>query len=209
MTDGHELTENRPISTLRNQSISLVWLGATTPPPLVPKKYCWSCIPKSTAKKIAMVVYLIFFDNLAYSSALCWPKPIYDLPFKTFILHVHWWKFRNNDLNEECVSFLVLSVQVLVKALHIRPDPNLTAEECCLRISLQPLRLNVDQVCDNMDSNLQEKSYKSKHTKTSVLSFTSWDPGSNLALDQSLACGLCSYLNSPIWGFLSTSTCNT
>ncbi|XP_071797968.1 autophagy-related protein 2 homolog A-like isoform X2 [Asterias amurensis] len=34
---------------------------------------------------------------------------------------------------------------VLVKALHIRPDPNLTAEECCLRISLQPLRLNVDQ----------------------------------------------------------------
>ncbi|XP_022099406.1 autophagy-related protein 2 homolog B-like isoform X2 [Acanthaster planci] len=34
---------------------------------------------------------------------------------------------------------------VLVKALHIRPDPNLAAEECCLRISLQPLRLNVDQ----------------------------------------------------------------
>ncbi|XP_038074084.1 autophagy-related protein 2 homolog A-like [Patiria miniata] len=34
---------------------------------------------------------------------------------------------------------------VLVKALHIRPDPDLAAEECCLRISLQPLRLNIDQ----------------------------------------------------------------
>ncbi|ELU17929.1 hypothetical protein CAPTEDRAFT_154368 [Capitella teleta] len=34
---------------------------------------------------------------------------------------------------------------VLVKALHVRPDPQLTTQECSLRVSLQPLRLNIDQ----------------------------------------------------------------
>lgn len=34
---------------------------------------------------------------------------------------------------------------VVIKATHIRPDPKLSAQECILRISLLPLRLNVDQ----------------------------------------------------------------
>ncbi|XP_066279882.1 autophagy-related protein 2 homolog B-like isoform X2 [Branchiostoma lanceolatum] len=34
---------------------------------------------------------------------------------------------------------------VMIKALHIRPDPHLKAQECCLRVSLLPLRLNIDQ----------------------------------------------------------------
>lgn len=34
---------------------------------------------------------------------------------------------------------------VVIKALHLRPDPSLIAQECCLRISLLPLRLNIDQ----------------------------------------------------------------
>ncbi|EDO33743.1 predicted protein, partial [Nematostella vectensis] len=34
---------------------------------------------------------------------------------------------------------------VVVKMLYIRPDPQLKAQECCMRVSLQPLRLNVDQ----------------------------------------------------------------
>ncbi|KAI8514937.1 Autophagy protein [Branchiostoma belcheri] len=34
---------------------------------------------------------------------------------------------------------------VMIKALHIRPDPQLKAQECCLRVSLLPLRLNIDQ----------------------------------------------------------------
>ncbi|XP_033110504.1 autophagy-related protein 2 homolog A-like [Anneissia japonica] len=34
---------------------------------------------------------------------------------------------------------------VLIKAVHLHPDPDLSAEECCLKISIQPLRLNVDQ----------------------------------------------------------------
>lgn len=32
-----------------------------------------------------------------------------------------------------------------MKALHIRPDPKLSAQECCLKLSVLPLRLNIDQ----------------------------------------------------------------
>lgn len=34
---------------------------------------------------------------------------------------------------------------VVIKALHLRPDPNLSAQECSLRVSLLPVRLNIDQ----------------------------------------------------------------
>lgn len=34
---------------------------------------------------------------------------------------------------------------VVVKALHLRPEPALKTQECCLRISLLPIRLNIDQ----------------------------------------------------------------
>lgn len=34
---------------------------------------------------------------------------------------------------------------VVVNALHIRPDPPLPSQECCLRVALSPLRLNIDQ----------------------------------------------------------------
>ncbi|KAK4884514.1 hypothetical protein RN001_000785 [Aquatica leii] len=34
---------------------------------------------------------------------------------------------------------------IVVKAIHIRPDPKLKTQECCLKISLLPLRLNIDQ----------------------------------------------------------------
>lgn len=34
---------------------------------------------------------------------------------------------------------------VMIKALHIRPDPKLPTQECCLKISMLPLRLNIDQ----------------------------------------------------------------
>lgn len=32
-----------------------------------------------------------------------------------------------------------------MKAVHVRPDPKLIAQECCLKLSLLPLRLNIDQ----------------------------------------------------------------
>ncbi|CAG9863843.1 unnamed protein product [Phyllotreta striolata] len=34
---------------------------------------------------------------------------------------------------------------IVIKALHIRPDIKLPTQECCLKISLLPLRLNIDQ----------------------------------------------------------------
>lgn len=34
---------------------------------------------------------------------------------------------------------------IVIKALHLRPNPQLPAQECCLRISMLPLRLNIDQ----------------------------------------------------------------
>ncbi len=35
---------------------------------------------------------------------------------------------------------------VVVKAAHLRPDPQLSSiEECCLKISILPIRLNIDQ----------------------------------------------------------------
>lgn len=34
---------------------------------------------------------------------------------------------------------------VVIKALHLRPNPVLPAQECCLRISILPIRLNIDQ----------------------------------------------------------------
>ncbi|CAH2045147.1 unnamed protein product, partial [Iphiclides podalirius] len=34
---------------------------------------------------------------------------------------------------------------LVVKAVHLRPDPSLSAQECCLKVSLLPLRFNLDQ----------------------------------------------------------------
>lgn len=34
---------------------------------------------------------------------------------------------------------------LVLKALHMRPDPKLAAQECCLKVSLLPIRLNIDQ----------------------------------------------------------------
>lgn len=34
---------------------------------------------------------------------------------------------------------------IVIKATHVRPDPKLIAQECILRVSILPLRLNVDQ----------------------------------------------------------------
>lgn len=41
---------------------------------------------------------------------------------------------------------LTLCLQLKIKALHVAPVTNLGGPECCLRVSLLPLRLNVDQV---------------------------------------------------------------
>lgn len=39
----------------------------------------------------------------------------------------------------------LLPMQLIVKAVHLRPDPALSAQECCLKVSLLPLWFNLDQ----------------------------------------------------------------
>ncbi|CAG2055349.1 unnamed protein product [Timema podura] len=39
----------------------------------------------------------------------------------------------------------MLHSKIVVKAVHVRPDPKLKVQECCLKVSLLPLRLNIDQ----------------------------------------------------------------
>lgn len=36
-------------------------------------------------------------------------------------------------------------LQLIVKAVHLRADAALPAQECCLKVSLLPLRFNLDQ----------------------------------------------------------------
>lgn len=36
-------------------------------------------------------------------------------------------------------------MQVTIKSVIMRSDPKLNAQECCLKVSLLPLRLNIDQ----------------------------------------------------------------
>jgi len=33
----------------------------------------------------------------------------------------------------------------VIKAAHLRPDPQLNIEECCIKISVLPIKLNIDQ----------------------------------------------------------------
>lgn len=35
--------------------------------------------------------------------------------------------------------------QLIIKAVHMRPEPALSAQECCLKVSLLPLWFNLDQ----------------------------------------------------------------
>lgn len=36
-------------------------------------------------------------------------------------------------------------LQIRIVAVHVRPDPKLTVQECSLKVTLLPLRLNIDQ----------------------------------------------------------------
>jgi hypothetical protein len=41
--------------------------------------------------------------------------------------------------------FFFSEFQIRIVAVHVRPDPKLTVQECCLKVTLLPLRLNIDQ----------------------------------------------------------------
>lgn len=42
-------------------------------------------------------------------------------------------------------TFFIIFLKIVIKANHIRPDPKLNTQECCLKVSILPLRFNIDQ----------------------------------------------------------------
>ena len=72
------------------------------------------------------------------------------------VLHVHEIEVRDRLASSSINKFLYQysseskprqshANMFAMKAIHLRPDPKLAAQECCLKLSLLPLRLNVDQ----------------------------------------------------------------
>ncbi|XP_020613758.1 autophagy-related protein 2 homolog A-like [Orbicella faveolata] len=69
---------------------------------------------------------------------------VQDIEIRDRLAHSQINKFLYQYTSEACPKQSHANM-VLLKMLYIRPDPGLTAQECNLRVSIQPLRLNVDQ----------------------------------------------------------------
>lgn len=81
--------------------------------------------------------------------------PLHTKQASRQVLLVHEFEIRDklavSDINKflyNSTAFGPLRSQrhmLMIEAVHIRPDCPLPAQECCLRVSLSPLRLNIDQ----------------------------------------------------------------
>lgn len=69
---------------------------------------------------------------------------VQDVEIRDRLAHSQINKFLYQYTSEACPKQSHANM-ILLKMLHIRPDPGLKAQECNLRVSIQPLRLNVDQ----------------------------------------------------------------
>nr|CAD7409150.1 unnamed protein product [Timema cristinae] len=65
------------------------------------------------------------------------------VPFSTSSTHPRQYHKRLVSSTPNCIKPMLLPI--VVKAVHVRPDPKLKVQECCLKVSLLPLRLNIDQ----------------------------------------------------------------
>uniref|UniRef100_A0A182N5K0 Autophagy-related protein 2 n=1 Tax=Anopheles dirus TaxID=7168 RepID=A0A182N5K0_9DIPT len=80
---------------------------------------------KEASRQVLLINELEIVDGLAVSN------------IKKFLYHP---KLPSRPTSKQSTNHMVV-----IKALHMRPNPALTAQECCLRVSLLPIRLNIDQ----------------------------------------------------------------
>lgn len=109
-----------------------------------------------------------------------------DLEIRDRLLISHLNKFLYHPVNGPCSKKGPKHV-IEIEAIHLRPDQHLTSQECCLRISILELRLNIDQdsllflikffndISDNSNSsdNLTSTSSKLTTSTTTITSGTS------------------------------------
>ncbi|XP_052865344.1 autophagy-related protein 2 homolog A [Anopheles cruzii] len=81
---------------------------------------------KEASRQVLLINELEIVDGLAVSS------------IKKFLYHP---KLPSRPQSKQSSNHHM----VVIKALHVRPNPVLPAQECCLRVSVLPIRLNIDQ----------------------------------------------------------------
>uniref|UniRef100_A0A182K4W6 Autophagy-related protein 2 n=1 Tax=Anopheles christyi TaxID=43041 RepID=A0A182K4W6_9DIPT len=80
---------------------------------------------KEASRQVLLINELEIVDGLAVSN------------IKKFLYHP---KLPSRPTSKQSTNHMVV-----IKALHMRPNPALPAQECCLRVSVLPIRLNIDQ----------------------------------------------------------------
>ncbi|KAG9481125.1 hypothetical protein GDO78_010398 [Eleutherodactylus coqui] len=73
---------------------------------------------------------------------------------------------RNQDLLME-----IQLTKLTVKALHVRPESSHSPQECCLRVTLMPLRLNIDQRPPGSDVTCTLPKHLNPQERIPVISF--------------------------------------
>uniref|UniRef100_A0A182PNM0 Autophagy-related protein 2 n=1 Tax=Anopheles epiroticus TaxID=199890 RepID=A0A182PNM0_9DIPT len=80
---------------------------------------------KEASRQVLLINELEIVDGLAVSN------------IKKFLYHP---KLPSRPTSKQSTNHMVV-----IKALHMRPNPVLPTQECCLRVSVLPIRLNIDQ----------------------------------------------------------------
>ncbi|KAH0521061.1 Autophagy-related protein 2-like protein B [Microtus ochrogaster] len=170
-TDGSKAPLKFPVPDIRYvvKEVSLVWhlYGgkdfATVPPPSPAKSYMHGRHTvyggKGRNHDFLMEIQLskVKFQHEVYPP--CKPEcesSLLEYPVSRQVFVVQDLEIRDRLATSQMNKFLYLycskdmprkahSNMLTIKALHVRPESGRLPQECCLRVSLMPLRLNIDQ----------------------------------------------------------------